>query len=178
MNLSTLLSTNKRESILAGILFKESEIGVAEVSRRLKMSKGFVSRFFTLLAKDNILKRKSGKYFISENLNVKIMRIVLSLKRFYYFDFNKYPFVSGAGLYGSSVKGENHEDSDFDIWIKISKRDEEKLARLTAELKNKFGRISPLYLTKEKLEALKKEDLPFYHSLVFGSIKLYGEDIV
>lgn len=178
MNLKTCFSTSKRESILADILFKENEITVADVARRLKMSKGFVSRFFALLAKENILKKKSGKYFVSENLNVKLMRIVLSLKRFYYFDFKKYPFVSGAGLYGSSVKGENHEDSDFDTWIIISKRDEEKLARLTAELKNKFGRINPLYLTREKLKALKKEDLPFYHSLVFGSIKLYGEDLV
>jgi len=49
---------------------------------------------------------------------------------------------------------------------------------VTGSLKKLSGRISPLYLSKEKLEVLKNEDLPFYSSIVHGSIKLYGEDIV
>jgi hypothetical protein len=66
----------------------------------------------------------------------------------------------------------------MDIWVKIDKRNEEELAKLTGALKRLSGRISPLYLTREKLAVLKKEDPPFHDSIANGSIKLYGEDVV
>jgi predicted HTH domain antitoxin len=43
MNISKLLSSKERESILSVVLFKEGEISVADVSRTLGISKGFVS---------------------------------------------------------------------------------------------------------------------------------------
>jgi predicted nucleotidyltransferase len=82
-----------------------------------------------------------------------------------------------VGLYGSCVKGTNIEDSDIDLWVKIKKVKEEELSKLTNELKRKDERIKPLFLTKEKIEVFKKEDIVFYYSLVFGSITLYGEEI-
>ncbi|MCP2520900.1 nucleotidyltransferase domain-containing protein [SCandidatus Aminicenantes bacterium Aminicenantia_JdfR_composite] len=91
--------------------------------------------------------------------------------------FKKYSFIKGVGLYGSCVKGTNREDSDIDLWIKVEKVKEEELSKLTNELKRKNERIKPLFLTKEKIEFLKKEDTVFYYSLVFGSIILYGEEI-
>ncbi|MBW2990648.1 hypothetical protein KY348_03000, partial [Candidatus Woesearchaeota archaeon] len=62
-------------------------------------------------------------------------------------------------------------------WIKIKKTNETELSKLTNELKRKNEKIKPLYLTKEKIENLKKEDKIFYCSLIFGSIILYGEEI-
>lgn len=178
MNISKLLSTRERENILNEVLFKQGQISVADVSRTLEISKGFVSKFFSFLAGEKIIKKSKKKYVVLDRLKVRSLRILFNLKLFADFNFGKYLFVAGAGIYGSCAKGENTEDSDIDIWVKIDKRDEEELAKLTGSLKRISGRISPLYLTKEKLEVLKKEDLPFFNSIMHGSIKLYGEDVV
>jgi hypothetical protein len=178
MKISTLLSTKERERILNDVLFKQGEISVADVSRRLKVSKGFVSKFFSLLSKEKILKKSKNKYIVLANLNVRLLRILFNLRLFTDFNFGKYPFVRGAGIYGSCAKGENTEDSDIDIWIKIDKTDERELAKLTGSLKKLSGRISLLYLSKEKLGILRDEDPIFNNSIVHGSIRLYGEDIV
>lgn len=178
MNLAELFSSEEREAVLAEILLKKGKISVAEVARNLGISKGFVSRYLAILKKEKILKKTNGDYFVEANLSVRLLRIVLSLKHFAQFDFRKYPFVSGVGIYGSCVKGENDEDSDIDLWIKISKRNELALAELSTALRKKFGNVSPLYLTDEKLKLLEKEDVPFFHSLVFGSLGIFGEDLV
>ncbi|MFW6129472.1 MAG: nucleotidyltransferase domain-containing protein [Candidatus Aminicenantaceae bacterium] len=178
MNISKLLSTIERENILNDVLFNQGDISVADVSRSLNISKGFVSRFFSILSRERIIKKSRKKYVVIDNLKVRLLRILFNLKLFADFNFGKYPFVTGTGIYGSCAKGENTEESDIDIWVKIDKRDEEELAKLTGSLKRISGRISPLYLTKEKLDVLKKEDPPFYNSIVHGSIKLYGEDLV
>ncbi|UCC40799.1 MAG: nucleotidyltransferase domain-containing protein [Candidatus Aminicenantes bacterium] len=178
MNLSKLLSSRERELILNDVLFKQDYISVAKVSQSLKVSKGFVSRFFSLLAKEKILKKSKKKYFVLDNLKVRLLRILFNLRLFSDFKFGKYPFVRGAGIYGSCAKGENNEDSDIDIWIKIDKKDERELAKVTGSMKKLSARISPLYLSQEKLKVLRKEDPPFYRSIIHGSIKLYGENIV
>jgi len=36
-------------------------------------------------------------------------------------------------------------------------------------------RIKPLYLTQDRIGALKKEDLTFYYSIYFGSIDIFGD---
>lgn len=178
MNVSKLLSTKERELILNDVILTEDEIGVVDVARRLKLSKGFVSKFFSFLSKERVLKKSKNKYVVLSNIKVKLLRILFNLQLFADFNFEKYPVIRGVGVYGSCAKGENTEDSDIDIWIKIDKTDERELAKVTGSLKKISGRISPLYLSDEKIEVLKKEDLPFYDSMVHGSIKLYGEDIV
>lgn len=178
MNLSKLLSTEKRERILNGVLFKESEISVVDFSRNLNISKGFVSKYFSLLAEQKIVKKIKNKYTVSDNLNVRLLKILFNLKRLSKFNFKRFPSVTGVGLYGSCSKGENTEDSDIDIWIKISTRDEEKLAKLTALVKRTSEKISLLYLTDEKMAVLRKEDPHFYNSLVHGTIIIHGENIV
>jgi len=178
MNLSKLLSTEKRERILNEVLFKESEISVVDISRNLNISKGFVSKYFSLLAEQKILKKIKNKYTAIDNLDVRLLKILFNLKQFSKFNFKRFPFVTGVGLYGSCAKGENTEDSDIDIWIKISTRDEEKLAKLTALMKKISEKISLLYLTNEKLAVLKKEDSHFYNSLVYGTLIIHGENIV
>jgi predicted nucleotidyltransferase len=178
MKISALLSTKKRERILNDVLFKQGEISVADVARRLRVSKGFVSKFFSLLSKERILKKSKNKYAVLANINVRLLRILFDLRLFTDFNFRKFLYVKGAGIYGSCAKGENSEDSDIDIWIKIDKTDERELAKLTGSLKKLSGRISPLYLSEEKLGVLRGEDPIFYNSIAHGSIKLYGEDIV
>ena len=89
--------------------------------------------------------------------------------------FKKYHFIKSAGLYGSCAKGENTEDSDMDLWIRVEEVGEEKLAPLTIELNKKIKDMKILFLTDTKVEKIKKEDSLFYNALFFGSIILYGE---
>ena len=89
--------------------------------------------------------------------------------------FKKFDFVEAAGLYGSCAKGENTDDSDVDLWIKMKDASDEKVASLTALLSKKIRNVKPLFLTAKRIEKIKKSDELFYHSLSFGSIILFGE---
>ena len=126
MNISKLLSTEERVHILNIVLFKVCEIKVADISKTLKISKGFVSKFLSFVAGEKIIRKYKNKYIINDNLKVRSLRILLNLIFFADFNFSKYHFVRSAGIYGSCAKGENTEDSDIDIWIKIDKRNEEE----------------------------------------------------
>ena len=101
-------------------------------------------------------------------------QVLLNLQRIPAGVFRKYPFVKAAGLYGSCAKGENTEESDMDVWIQIDTTEEKEQAVLTSELSRKVENAKPLFLSKGKLEQLKKEDSLFFHALLFGSITVYG----
>jgi hypothetical protein len=53
--------------------------------------------------------------------------------------------------------------------------EEEKLASLSSLLNKKTANVKILFLTEKKIKALQEEDEVFYHSLVFGSILIYGD---
>ncbi|MDI6737737.1 MAG: nucleotidyltransferase domain-containing protein [Nanoarchaeota archaeon] len=177
MNINNLLSTAERVRILRHIIYKEEPFGVNKTAEELNLSKGLVSKVFNALLKENLLKKEGAKFVLQDNLNVKSLRLFLNLSFLDVSVFKKYAFVKAAGLYGSFVKGENKGDSDIDLWVLIKKTSEESLAQLTSELRKNYSNIKPLYLTKEKLEILKKEEALFFHAIVFGSITLYGEKI-
>ncbi|MDP2906579.1 MAG: nucleotidyltransferase domain-containing protein [Nanoarchaeota archaeon] len=175
MDVPKIFSTEERLKILRFVAYKTSPLNVNKVASELKISKGLVSKFFDILVKEDILKRTKNKFLMQDNKNVKAVKIMLNMESFDTRIFKKYIFVKSAGLYGSFIKGENTEESDIDLWVLIEKAKDEHLAKLTNELKTKYGNIKPVYLTIEKLKILKKEDTVFYYSLVFGSITVYGE---
>lgn len=175
MDVPKLFSTKERLKILRFVVYKTGPLNVNKVASELKISKGLVSKFFDILVKENLLKRTKNKFSMQDNKNVKAVKIMLNMDSFDTRIFKKYGFVKSAGFYGSFIKGENTEESDIDLWVLIEKTKDEHLAKLTNKLKTKYGNIKPVYLTKEKLKILKKEDTVFYYSLVFGSIIIYGE---
>lgn len=177
MNIPKIFSTKERLEIIKFIIYKTKSLNVNKVANELKLSKGLVSKFFDILVKESILKRIGNKFLTQDNNNTKAIKIMLNLENFNTKIFKKYDFIKSAGLYGSFVKGKNIEESDIDLWILIEKTKEENLAKLTNDLNKKYNNIKPLYLTKEKLKTLKKEDIVFYYSLFFGSITIYGEEI-
>ncbi|HEY9206054.1 MAG TPA: nucleotidyltransferase domain-containing protein [Candidatus Methanoperedens sp.] len=177
MNIYRLLSTRERVKILKFVLYKTGTFGVSDVSRELKLSKGLVSKFFDILIKEKVLRKLNKGFQVLDNLNTHAIKIFLNVESFNVNIFKKFKFIRAAGIYGSFAKGTNTEESDIDIWIIVDRTNEEDLAKLTNELKKKYVNIKPLYLTKEKIETLKREDAVFYHSLVFGSINVYGEEI-
>jgi predicted nucleotidyltransferase len=178
MNICALLSTKERLKILGYVVYKNGQFTISRVAKELKLSKGLISKYFHMLLKEKILSKSNNSFFVNDNIHSETLRILLNLSMLNLTNiFGKYKFVKAAGFYGSFVKGTNTEESDIDLWILIEKVEEEKVARLTKELKRENEKIKPLYLTKEKINVLKKEDPVFYNSLVFGSINIRGEKI-
>lgn len=177
MNIYKILSSKERQGILEDILYKEKALRVNEVASRLNLSKGLVSGFFNLLATEGILRKDGNEFRVQDNLCVSAIKILLNFTGFNPNIFRKYKFVIGAGFFGSFVKGDNTEESDIDLYILIEDTTENNLAKITKELKKENSKINPLYLTQEKINDLNDNDPVFYHSLVFGSIRIYGKGI-
>ncbi len=178
MNPPNLLSTRERVKLLRGVIYNTGLLSVNKIAVATNLSKSLVSMFFKILAKEKIFGKKQNKFFVKDNLNTKAVKLLLNLSSVNPTIFREYKFVESAGIYGSFVKGNNTEDSDIDLWVLTEKTKEENLAKLTSELQRRINRgIKLLYLTREKLDALKKEDKVFYYSLFFGSITIYGEGI-
>lgn len=177
MNISALFSTDERIMILREVIYQTEPINISKVSRKLSLSKGLMSKYFKILLEEGILNKKNGDYTVDNSVATKAVRILLNLNIFHTDFFSDRPFIISAGLYGSTVKGANIEGSDIDLWILTEETSQDTLAKLSNDLRNTFGEVRPLYLTVEKLEQLRKTEATFYHSLVFGSLTLYGDDI-
>ena len=171
-----LISTEERVKILRNVLYQR-EVSVTEIAKEAKVSKALVSKIFNIIVKEKILSKKKRKFVVNDNIRIRTLKIFLNLCEIDEGIFKKFKFVRGVGIFGSFVKGENSSDSDMDMWILIDKTREEELARLSRELRKRYTNLKPLYLTQEKLKALRERDKIFYYSLVFGSIPIYGEKI-
>jgi predicted nucleotidyltransferase len=173
--MNKIFSTDERIKILNSIILNKGPLSVNSVAYSLKLSKGLVSKYFNVLKNSGIVKKSNGKYLILNSGITKAIRILLVVSDIDISIFTKYNFVKSVGLYGSCSKGENTEESDIDIWVVINDVIDEKIASLTSEINKKINRAKPLFITKKKLEKIKKDDELFYHSLSFGSIILFGE---
>jgi len=110
-----------------------------------------------------------------DNIQTKSLRLLLNLSLLDFIDFKRYPFIKSAGVYGSFSKGTNVEESDIDMWVLVDEYKEEELARFMSDLRKRLGNVKSIYLTPNKIKALKEQDTIFYHALVFGSIVIYGD---
>ncbi|MBI4991436.1 nucleotidyltransferase domain-containing protein [Candidatus Gottesmanbacteria bacterium] len=169
-----IFSTKERIKILKAVIFSEQPIRVNVVAARLKISKGLVSKYFDVLLREGIAKKSNGKYLIVDSAVTKGTKILLNVADIDTGIFKKLDFVEAVGLYGSCAKGENTDESDVDLWIKVKDESDEKAASLSAQMNKKIKNVKPLFLTTKKIEKIKKGDELFYHSLAFGSIILYG----
>lgn len=169
-----IFSTEKRIKILKAVIFDEKLLSVNVVASNLKISKGLVSKYFDVLVKEQVAKRSGGKYIIIDSALTKGIKILLNIQPIDSGIFKKHDFVKAAGLYGSCARGENTESSDTDLWVRIKEVADTKIAPLTVEINNKIKNVKLLFLTEKKIEKIKKGDALFYHSLVFGSVILYG----
>jgi predicted nucleotidyltransferase len=173
--MESLFSTNQRVKILQAVIFRTDSISVNSIASQVGLSKGLVSKYFQILLKQKILRKKKGKLYVCDTSLVRAIKILLNVKGIDTRIFSKYPFVMAAGLYGSCARGENSEESDVDLWIRLADTDETKAASLTAEINRRVKKSKVLFLSDKKMEKIKKEDTMFYYSLAFGSIILYGD---
>ena len=173
--MESLFTTSQRIKILQTVIFKTDSVSVNNIASQLRLSKGLVSKYFQILLKQKILKKEKGKLFVTQTPAVRAIKILFNVKSIEVKIFSKYSFVTAAGLYGSCARGENTDESDVDLWIRIKDVEEIKVASLTAEIGKRVKNSKVLLLTDNKFEKISKEDTMFYHSLAFGSIILYGD---
>ena len=173
--MESLFSTSQRIKILEAVIFRTGSVSVNSIASQLGLSKGLVSKYFQILLKEQILKKEKGKLVADDNASVKAVKILLNLEGIDTRIFSKYSFVTAVGLYGSCARGENTEESDVDLWVRVKDVEETKIASLTSEINKKIRNAKLLFLNDKKIEKLRKEDIMFYHSLSFGSIILYGD---
>jgi len=173
--MESLFSTSQRIKILGAVIFRTGSVSVNNIASQVGLSKGLVSKYFQILLKEQILKREKGNLVVVDNASVKAVKILLNVRRIDTRIFGKYPFVTAVGLYGSCARGENTEDSDVDLWVRVKDVGETRIASLTSEINKKIKNAKLLFLSDKKIEKLRKEDIMFYHSLSFGSIILYGD---
>jgi predicted nucleotidyltransferase len=151
-------------------------IQVSEVARETNTSKGLVSKYLNRLVEEKVLEKDNDKFLVRNTPEVKAVKIFLNLISIDTEVFRKFSYIKSAGVYGSLVKGTNTGDSDIDVWILHEHVKPEVLSQLSKKL-GEQGNIKPLYLTYEKVDALRINDPVFYYSLIFGSVTLYGEDL-
>lgn len=173
--MENLFSTSQRIKILQAVIFRTGSVSVNNIASQLNLSKGLISKYFQILLKQKILKKWKGGLFVSDSPSVRAVKILLNVKNIDTGVFSKYPFITAAGLYGSCARGENTENSDVDLWLRVKDVGETKIASLTSEINKKIQNAKILLLSDKRLEKIRKEDTMFYHSLVFGSIILYGD---
>ena len=175
--LTELFKTEERARVLRYVMFR-SAFSVAEVSRATGVTKGLVSRYLRLLVEHGLLQKEGREYSPHDGAHSRAIKLLLNLERI---DLSTLSLGSdkGLGLYGSWARGTNRQESDLDVWIIAdSLPAESMLARLQKELSQQAdSEVNLLVLTPEKLERLKKEDTPFYNSLVMSSVTLKGESL-
>ena len=174
-NIAEIFSTAQRVKILEKVIYQTGHLSVSTVARELKLSKGLVSKYFSILSKQAILRECKNKFSISDSYQAKAAKLLFNLARLRPDIFSRYKFVIAAGIFGSCAKGENTEESDIDLWIKTKDAKEEELAVLSRQLKQRFRNLKVLFLTADKIKNMREKDPLFYYSLSFGSISLYGE---
>jgi len=179
MNIWKILSSRERVETLEFILEREI-IGVEEVATSLRRSKGFVSQFLKLLEEEGILRRQRRKYVVlhkaPEVRAIKIMLNIVKLQKLLV--KHRKEWMTSLGVYGSYSKGENLEDSDIDIWIRVEKHPGElEVARIEKDLSNELGKpVHILMLTPERITQLRENDPVFYCELA-NSFVLWGEGV-
>ncbi len=177
MNISRVFSTQERLTILRQVIYTVAPVSVSDVALVTDLSKGLVSKYLDMLREEGVLERVGARYGVVDGVETRAVRIMLNLEAVASFRFERYSFIRGVGLFGSGAKGSNTERSDVDLWVLVRDAGEEDLAGLTRDLRLSLGDVRPLFLTEEKLGMLKLRDLPFYYSLLQGSVAVYGESL-
>jgi predicted transcriptional regulator len=174
MNVHELFSSKERVRILRHIIYLERDFGVSEISRKLKISKGLVSKYFNILVKNGILEKAGKKFVVRKDSHiVKGIKIMLNLEQLEVDVFERYEFVKAAGLYGRCAKGMNTESSGIDLWIEVDRLGEKDIHSLVSELKKRLNNARILLLDEKKIKKIKGDDPLFYCYLRFTSIVIY-----
>jgi predicted nucleotidyltransferase len=175
----TLISSKKRKNLLRLLLDDpEERMGIRAAARACHLSPASVSVFVASLEKEGMFRR--GRPDV-ENPELRALKTLFNIEKVApLFTLVKRKFdAKGMGVYGSWAKGTNTSASDLDLWIMLDKEPTpSKTAEIRQCLREATGTvdISIVFLTKQKLDVLRKKDSVFY-SMLFHSYYIGGEKI-
>lgn len=174
-----LLSTKDRQKLLKRVLnHPHDKLKVRKLAKIINVSPAFVSKYLKTLQKN--LDIVENKLDLTDPL-IKALKILINIENIkeVILDVKELiPEAIGFGVYGSWAEGTNYEESDVDLWIKVTKIPKDiNIARLRKRIIEKCS-VDPsiLVLDHEKIDRLKNKDTIFYNALIH-SFLLWGETI-
>ncbi len=177
--LKELFKTDERVKILRYIGARKT-FSVHSVSQDNGVSKGMVSQYLRLLTDEGLVSRNHRSFHRNDDVMWRAIKLILNLD-FLRTRISLPPWAEGVGIYGSWAEGKNNPESDLDVWINIKNYNPD-LEFEAGEFQHSLGTatgsdVHALILTDEKLQNLKKQDLPFYTNFKNTHLTLYGDDI-
>jgi len=164
-------------------------LGVDDTARKLKLSKGLVSKYFELLAGEGIMRKYNKFYLDQSNHLTRALRTLLSLSLLKIpeaveDDVDLLEVLEGVGVYGSWAKGENvvgSDAADLELWMKVSKNpgDEainDAASRISENVPEGSG-VSVIVLTPHKVRLMREKNPEMHSRLKHESIVLWGKGI-
>lgn len=149
---------------------------VQQITSKTGLSKGLVSPYLALLAREGLLEKNDRTYQLKFSpLTVAIKRL-LNIERITAAG-KKPAWAFGIGMYGSWAEGTNTEESDIELWVYAKTL---PTGIMVAELERDIScalsaKVHVLVLNREKIAGMKDADEPFYRSFVKQSITLEGD---
>jgi len=190
MRFFEIFSTAKRQKILEHVLLKSDPskpVGVDDTAKKLKLSKGLVSKCFEILASEGILRKYTRFYLDESNHMTRVLRTLLSLslldvQKAIDADPDFLEVVEGVGVYGSWSRGDNiagSEVSDIELWIRVSKNPGEETindaASIISENVPEGCGVSVIVFTPHRMRLMREKNPEFYSRLKHESVVLWGK---
>ncbi len=180
MDLPKLFSTRERVKILGFLLEHPSaKINMNKLARDLKLSPGQIHKYITILRQEKIvvddqLKESYVTYSLRRLWNIKKIQDadIPKIARRYF------PKFKGLGIFGSWAKGDNKEESDLDIWLKLDfePTDLEVAEAKKAMEKSIRANLDIVIASPKRLKHLHETSDIFYFSL-YNGITVWGEEL-
>ena len=152
-----------------------------ELSKLLSISPPHANRMCNgLLRKKNLTfevigNRKLFSLNYENPLTRELLRLLTLLKIQDSKLFNELGRICPFGVYGSFSEGRQRGDSDIDLWVYSSRKEEKKIRGILNQIEKEWGHaINVIYLDDGKLNKMKQIDSEFYIRLRGQSLTIKG----
>src|SRR3989344_6450401 len=177
-NISSLLTRINLEIIA---IISEESLSLRDIASRLRCSVGKVHQAIKLFKQNGLVKTEKikNRLIIKPDRNNPIYQKIKALinisKIINSKTYKRIKKIGIIGIYGSYAHGSDDKESDVDLLI-LTDRKELELREMIRELEKELSKkISPLILTRQKLNNLERENKEFYIRLKLTTTILNGD---
>ncbi len=150
----------------------EKQLYERQISSESGISIGATNEMMKIFAEASIVSReKKGKmYFYTVNMENPVVRqfkILFNIIEISNLLERIKPFSSKIVLFGSSAEGLDTDDSDIDIFILTSNKEN---VRSELGISRTSKKISPIIIENHRISSFKKENAPLYQNIKRGIV--------